>query len=77
MELIELSPSVSVLVAIGVVDKEGYRKILGVQEGEKEDKAGWSSFLAHLKQRGLKGVKLIISDACMGLVSMNRLASTT
>jgi transposase-like protein len=58
--------NVSVLVAIGV-DKEGYRKILGVQEGEKEDKAGWSSFLAHLKQRGLKGVKLIISDACMGL----------
>ena len=58
--------NVSVLVAIGV-DKDGYRKILGVQEGQKEDKAGWSGFLAHLKHRGLTGVKLIISDACIGL----------
>lgn len=58
--------NVSVLVAIGV-RSDGYRYILGVQEGVKEDKAGWSSFLRHLKQRGLTGVKLIISDACMGL----------
>ena len=58
--------NVSVLVAIGV-DQDGYRRILGVQEGHKEDKAGWGGFLKHLKGRGLKGVKLIISDACMGL----------
>ena len=58
--------NVSVLVAIGV-DQEGYRLILGVQEGHKEDKSGWSSFLAYLKRRELSGVKLIISDACMGL----------
>jgi putative transposase len=37
------------------------------REGAKEDKAGWSGFLKHLKERGLKGVRLIISDACMGL----------
>ncbi len=59
--------NVSVLVATGV-GKDGYRRVLGVQEGHKEDKAGWSGFLAHLKQRGLKGVRLIISDACLGLV---------
>ena len=59
--------NVSVLVAIGV-GQDGYRRILGVQEGHKEDKAGWSGFLAHLKHRGLKGVRLFISDACMGLV---------
>ena len=59
--------NVSVLVATGV-SANGYRKILGVVEGAKEDKAGWSSFLRHLKERGLKGVKLIISDACLGLV---------
>ncbi len=59
--------NVSVLVAIGV-DQDGYRCILGVQEGHKEDKSGWSSFLAQLKSRGLQGVRLIISDACMGLV---------
>jgi len=59
--------NVSVLVAVGV-GMDGYRRVLGVAEGEKEDKLGWSRFLAHLKQRGLKGVRLVISDACMGLV---------
>lgn len=59
--------NVSVLVAIGV-STTGYRKILGVVEGAKEDKAGWSGFLRHLKERGLTGVKVIISDACLGLV---------
>lgn len=59
--------NVSVLVATGV-SSTGYRKILGVAEGAKEDKAGWSGFLRHLKGRGLSGVKLIISDACIGLV---------
>lgn len=59
--------NVSVLVAVSV-SKDGYRQVLGVQEGHKEDKAGWSQFLKHLKQRGLKGVELIISDACLGLV---------
>ena len=59
--------NVSLLVAIGV-NAEGYRDILGICEGAKEDKSGWSAFLQHLKGRGLKGVELIISDACMGLV---------
>jgi transposase-like protein len=58
--------NISVLVAIGV-DTEGYRKVLGVREGTKEDKAGWSGFLRHLKKRGLKNVELVISDACLGL----------
>jgi transposase-like protein len=59
--------NVSVLVAIGV-NKDGYRKILGVVEGHKEDKSGWSGFLHHLKERGLRGVRLFITDACMGLI---------
>jgi len=58
--------NVSLLVAIGV-NSEGYREILGIVEGPKEDKAGWSGMLKHLKQRGLNGVSLIVSDACMGL----------
>ena len=49
------------------VTSEGYREILGICEGAKEDKAGWSSFLKHLKERGPTGVQLIISDACLGL----------
>ena len=58
--------NVSLLVAIAV-NANGYREILGIVEGAKEDKAGWSGFLRHLKERGLKGVRLIISDACIGL----------
>lgn len=59
--------NVSVLAAIGV-DQEGYRKVLGVREGAKEDKEGWKAFLKHLKGRGLRGVQLFISDACSGLL---------
>ena len=59
--------NVSVLVAVGV-GQDGYRDILGVAEGCKEDKAGWSGFLAHLKQRGLQCPELIISDKCIGLI---------
>ena len=59
--------NVSVLVAIGV-NSQGYRKILGVCEGAKEDKAGWSGFLRHLKERGLGWVRLFVTDACLGLV---------
>lgn len=59
--------NVSVLVAIGV-SARGYRKILGVVEGHKEDRSGWSNFLRHLKERGLKGARLFITDACIGLV---------
>jgi transposase-like protein len=58
--------NVSVLAAIGV-DQDGYRRILGVTEGHKEDKSGWLAFLKHLKGRGLSGVRLIVSDACLGL----------
>jgi putative transposase len=59
--------NVAVLVAVGV-NREGYREILGVAEGAKEDKASWSGFLRNLKKRGLKGVELVTSDKCLGLV---------
>jgi len=59
--------NISVLIAIGV-GIDGHRQILGVAEGEKEDLEGLRGFLRHLKDRGLKGVRLIISDACWGLV---------
>jgi len=58
---------VAVLVATGV-DQHGFRDILGVMEGAKEDKASWTKFLRHLKERGLAGVELIVSDKCLGLV---------
>jgi transposase-like protein len=59
--------NVAVLVAIGV-RSDGYREILGVVEGTKEDTESWRNFLRHLKQRGLKGVRLLVSDKCLGLV---------
>ena len=58
--------NVAVLVAVGV-GEDGYRDILGVAEGCKEDKAGWSSFLAYLNKRGLQCPELFISDKCIGL----------
>jgi transposase-like protein len=59
--------NVSVLVAIGV-SEEGYREIIGVAEGGKEDKESWSNFLRYLKSRGLKRTDLFITDKCYGLV---------
>ena len=59
--------NVAVLVAIAV-GSDGYREILGVCEGTKEDKESWRNFLRHLTERGLKGVRLVISDKCLGLV---------
>ena len=65
--------NVSLLVA-STVNSEGFREILAICEGAKEDKSGWSAFLRHLVDRGLTGVQLIISDACRGL--MESAAST-
>jgi transposase-like protein len=59
--------NVAVLVAVGV-NSDGFREILGVMEGAKEDKQSWSAFLRSLKGRGLEGVRLIVSDKCLGLV---------
>jgi putative transposase len=59
--------NVSVLVAIGV-NHDGFREVLGVAEGTKEDKASWQRFMRYLKDRGLKGVKLVVGDRCLGLV---------
>ena len=59
--------NVSILVAVGV-DEDGYREILGICEGAKEDEQSWSDFLRHLKERGLKNVQLVISDKSLGLL---------
>ena len=61
--------NISVLVCIGV-NAEGCREILGVAEGAREDKESWRAFLRYLKQRGLSGVELIISDKSLGLVEV-------
>ena len=61
--------NVAVLVAIGV-DQDGYRQVLGVCEGAKEDKESWRQFLRHLKERGLKGVQAGHQRQVPGLVEV-------
>jgi transposase-like protein len=58
--------SQAVVVAIGV-RADGHREVLGVDVGDSEDGAFWTSFLRSLKARGLSGVKLVIADAHLGL----------
>lgn len=60
-------PNVAVVIATGV-NSEGYREILGLDTFTTEDGAGWLAFLRSLVERGLSGVKLVISDAHSGLV---------
>jgi transposase-like protein len=56
----------AVLTAVGV-DSEGYRSILGVSVELTEAEAHWREFFKSLLERGLHGVKLIVSDAHAGL----------
>mgnify|MGYP000123729554 CR=1 FL=1 len=64
--------SMAVVVATGVTAK-GEREILGLDVGDSEDEVFWRSFLLSLKQRGLAGVQLVISDQHSGLVAaLNR-----
>ena len=59
--------NVSLLVAIGVND-EGFHEVLAVAEGSKKTKPVGRHFCGTLKERGLKGVRLFVSDKCLGLV---------
>jgi len=58
--------SMATVVAIGVA-VTGERQILGVDAGPSEDRAFWTAFLRGLVKRGLRGVRLVISDAHEGL----------
>lgn len=57
-----------VLVAIGV-STEGRREVIAVDEGMREDAAGWERFFRSVIGRGLRGVGLVVGDRCAGLVS--------
>lgn len=56
----------ALVIAIGVRES-GEREVLGFDVGGSEDAAFWQAFLRSLKQRGLEGVRLVISDAHEGL----------
>jgi len=58
--------SVAVIVAVGV-NTDGRREILGMDIGPSEAETFWTAFLRKLTRRGLRGVKLVISDAHEGI----------
>ena len=58
--------SVAAIIACGV-NQDGRREILGLGLGESEAQVFWVEFLRSLRQRGLSGVQLVISDAHEGL----------
>ncbi len=60
--------SKAVVVATGVT-AEGRREVLGLDVGDSEDEVFWRGFLTSLKNRGLSGVRLVISDQHAGLVA--------
>ena len=58
--------SVAVIVAVGV-NSDGRREVLGMAIGPSEAEPFWTEFLRQLARRGLRGVKLVISDAHEGI----------
>ena len=58
--------SVAVIIAVGV-NTDGRREVLGMKIGASEAEPFWTEFLRSLTRRGLRGVKLLISDAHEGL----------
>jgi transposase-like protein len=58
--------SVAVIVAVAV-NNDGRREVLGISIGVSEAETFWTEFLRSLARRGLRGVKLVISDAHEGL----------
>ena len=63
--------SMAVVVATGIAT-DGSREILGLDVGDSEDETFWRAFLLSLRQRGLAGVQLVISDQHSGLVAALR-----
>jgi len=63
--------SMAVVIATGVTATGG-REVLGVDVGDSEDEVFWRSFLRSLKERGLQGTQLVISDQHSGLVAALR-----
>ena len=63
--------SVAVIIAVAV-NTDGRREVLGMEVGPSEAEPFWTKFLRSLTNRGLRGVKLVISDAHEGLKAAAR-----
>lgn len=58
--------SVAAIIAVGV-NSDGRREVLGMEVGTSEAELVWTAFLRKLARRGLRGVKLVVSDAHEGI----------
>jgi transposase-like protein len=67
--------SVAVIVAVGV-NSDGRREVLGMDIGPSEAETFWTAFLRKLARRGLRGVKLVVSDAHEGIKPPSARCST-
>ncbi len=69
--------SVAVIIAVGV-NNDGRREVLGMDIGVSEAAHFWTEFVRKLARRGLRGVKLVISDAHEGIkAAVSRVLSAT
>ena len=69
--------SVAVIIAVGV-NTDGRREVLGMTVGHSEAEPFWVEFLRSLARRGLRGTKLVISDAHEGLkAAVSKILSAT
>lgn len=61
------APHSACVVTAVTLDREGKRHVIGIDLVNSESETSWTEFLRSLRKRGLKGVKLVISNACSGL----------
>lgn len=59
--------STGMLTAVGV-NEQGYREVLGIRIGDSESEGSWNDTLSWLRERGLSGVEVVVSDDHRGLV---------
>jgi len=68
---------VAVIMAVGV-NADGRREVLGMDIGPSEAETFWTAFLRKLARRGLRGVKLVVSDAHEGIkAAVSKVLSAT
>jgi transposase-like protein len=69
--------SVAAIIAVGV-NSDGRREVLGMEIGASEAETFWTAFLRKLTRRGLRGVKLVISDSHEGIkAAVSKVLSTS
>ena len=64
--------------SLRLAQRNGYREVLGMEIGTSEAEAIWTEFLRKLTRRGLRGVKLVVSDAHEGIkAAVSKVLSAT